>query len=188
MSRTYIHAKSSKARNTFDVSITETKDKRYSTQRISFRFLNGVEKFISTTEYMIASYDKETGCIYFEESKQETGYKITVESGEASTRIEFRPTKKEYEFFKIRLGKYKLLYDEKQNLYYISTKEFVQLNFPETPKATTQELRTVRKQLVFPESLAAEMKSEAHKREQSFNQFMIDLFEQYKMNKTYKGE
>lgn len=40
-------------------------------------------------------------------------------------------------------------------------------------------LRQTRKQLILTEELAAKARKEAYRREQSFNQFVIDLLEAY---------
>lgn len=40
-------------------------------------------------------------------------------------------------------------------------------------------LRQTRKQLILTEELAAKARKEAFRREQSFNQFVIDLLEEY---------
>lgn len=46
-------------------------------------------------------------------------------------------------------------------------------------QAENKALRKTRKQLALPEELATKATKEAYKREQSFNQFIIDLLEDY---------
>jgi len=46
-------------------------------------------------------------------------------------------------------------------------------------QAANKDLRKTRKQLALSEELARKATKEAYKREQSFNQFIIDLLEDY---------
>ena len=53
------------------------------------------------------------------------------------------------------------------------------INTPGTQAAPDKPLRTTRKQLALTEELAKKATKEAYKREESFNQFIVDLLEDY---------
>jgi len=53
------------------------------------------------------------------------------------------------------------------------------INAPGEQATPDKPLRTTRKQLALTEELAKKATKEAYKREESFNQFIVDLLEEY---------
>lgn len=101
--------------NNSDVSISVCKNReRFQT---CFIFRNGCEKRITGTEYIKAGIDEEKGRIYFIVSDDKQGYKLFSKNGAPNK------TFKIYSEWRDFIGDFDLIFDSKENLWFVDVKK-----------------------------------------------------------------